>query len=34
MAGHASVREVRDEEWEAVLALWREAYLTLIGREQ
>ncbi len=26
MAGHASVREVRDEELEVVLALWREAY--------
>ncbi len=29
MAGHASVREVRDEELEAVLALWREAYGTV-----
>lgn len=29
MAGHASVREVRDEELEAVLTLWREAYGTV-----
>ena len=26
MAGHASIRDVRDDELEAVLALWREAY--------
>ena len=29
MAGHPSVREVRDEELESVLALWREAYGTV-----
>lgn len=29
MASHASVREVRDEELEAVLALWRDAYGTV-----
>lgn len=29
MAGHASVREVRDEELEPVLTLWREAYGTV-----
>ena len=29
MAGHASVREVRNQELEAVLALWSEAYGTV-----
>ena len=29
MAGHAYLREVRDDELEAVLALWREAYGTV-----
>ncbi len=29
MAGHAYVREVRDDELEAVLALWRESYGTV-----
>ena len=29
MVGHAYVREVRDDELEAVLALWREAYGTV-----
>lgn len=29
MASHASVREAREEELEAVLAVWREAYATV-----